>query len=113
MRIGKYSPDAKTEAINVLKRAVLGLGADAAALISDATNIEVLDMKGAGTTMFERLQEHLAVKIDKVVLGHQAAATATPGKLGSEEQVEKIGQLLKESDARELQQTIRQQLLYP
>ncbi|MDR0454845.1 MAG: DUF935 domain-containing protein [Deferribacteraceae bacterium] len=113
IRIGKYSPAATKGALDVLKRAVISLGADAAALISDATTIEILETKGASTNMFERLQDHLAGKIDKVVLGHQAAAIATPGKLGSDDQIKNIAQLLKESDAHELEQTIRQQLLYP
>jgi phage gp29-like protein len=113
MRIGKYSPAASVTAVDVLKRAVMGLGSDAAALIADATTIEVLDLKNAGTDMFERAQEHLAKKIDKVVLGHSGAAESTPGKLGNEDQAEEVQQILMASDAHELEQTIREQLLYP
>jgi phage gp29-like protein len=113
MRIGKYSPAASTGAVETLKRAVLGLGSDAAALISDATTIEVLDIKAATTDMFEKAQEYLAKKIDKVILGHTGAAEATPGKLGNEQKAVEVQDILKLSDASELAQTIRQQLLYP
>jgi phage gp29-like protein len=51
--------------------------------------------------------------MDKVILGHTAAAEATPGKLGGDQQAGQVQDILKCSDATVLAQTVRQQLLYP
>jgi len=48
MRIGKYQAGAQKQDVDALKQAVFNLGTDAAAVISDATIIELLESKARG-----------------------------------------------------------------
>jgi len=114
MRVGKYKAGASPADIDALKQAVFNLGVDAAAVISDSTVIELLEAAtrtNAGG--FKELAEFCEKTQTKVVLGHSSAADSTPGKLGNEQQGQDLQQNLLESDAKQIERTVRFQILGP
>ncbi|MEK6744286.1 MAG: DUF935 family protein [Nitrospirota bacterium] len=114
MRVGKYKSGASPADIDALKTAVFNLGVDAAAVISDSTVIELLEAAtrtNAGG--FKELAEYCEKTQTKVVLGHSSAADSTPGKLGNEQQGQDLQQNLLESDAKQIERTVRFQILGP
>jgi phage gp29-like protein len=114
MRIGKYTPGAGKDEIEVLKKAVFNLGTDAAAVISDNTIIELLESKVRGeTSAFKDLAEFCKKSISKSVLGHTGSSESTPGKLGGEDQAQEVRQDLLEADAKALMRAIKFQILAP
>ncbi|HRZ28686.1 MAG TPA: DUF935 domain-containing protein [Spirochaetota bacterium] len=114
MRIGKYKPGASPKDIETLKQAVFNLGVDAAAVISDATVIELVESKVSGTNRsFSDFAGFCDRAMSKAVLGHTGSAEGTPGKLGSEDQAKEVRQDLLESDAKALMKTLKFHLLAP
>jgi len=114
MRVGKYKSGATPEDKAALKRAVFGLGVDAAAVISDNTLIEILESKLRGdTATFQSLAEYCERGMTKSILGHTGSADGTPGKLGNDDQAKLVRQDLLESDAKALQNTLKFQVLKP
>lgn len=115
MRIGKFGPGTSEADRKTLKRAVFNLGADAAAVISDTTVIELLEQAGKTATaeVFERLASFCDRAVSKAVLGHTGSAEATPGRLGGESEARAVRQDLLEADAKALAKTITMQLVRP
>ncbi len=76
MRLGKYDRGALPEDVEVLKRAVFGLGSDAAAVIPMGMTIEFpTTASGTGSAdLFEKLATFLDNQVSKAVLG-QAGTT--------------------------------------
>lgn len=71
LRLGKYGAEANPDDVEVLKRAVFGLGSDAAAVIPQAMTIEFpTAVTGAGgAELFERLVKFIDSQVSKAVLG--------------------------------------------
>jgi phage gp29-like protein len=115
LRVGKYSPGSSEEERKVLRNAVFNLGADAAAVISESTVIELLEQGGKTATaaIYEKLAERCDKAISKAVLGHTGSSDSTPGKLGSEHEARDVRRDLLEADARALAKTVAMQLIYP
>ncbi len=115
MRVGKYSPGASEDERKVLRNAVFNLGADAAAVISDSTIIELLaeQSKRGSADLYEKLATFCERAMSKAVLGHTGSADSTPGKLGSEDEARDVRQDLLEADAKALAKTLTMQLVYP
>ncbi len=115
MRVGKYSPGASEEERKVLRNAVFNLGADAAAVISESTIIEIIEEKGkrGSSDLYEQLASYCDRAVSKAVLGHAGSADSTPGKLGSEHEARDVRRDLLEADARALAKTVAMQLIYP
>lgn len=114
MRVGKYKSGSSPNDIEVLKQAVMNLGVDAAAVISESTLIEIVESAQRGNvTVFKDFAEFLQRSMTKVVLGHAGSADSTPGKLGSEDQAGELRQDLLESDAKPISRTVRLQVLGP
>ncbi len=115
LRVGRYSANATEADKNALKSAVMGLGADAAAILSDSMQIEFqAAASGAGgADLYDRLLDVTQKLISKAVLGRSDAADATAGKLGSETALSEVRRDILESDAGELTQTLNAQLVRP
>lgn len=115
MRVGKFGPGTSEADRKTLRSAVFNLGADAAAVISDSTVIELLEAKGrsASAEVYERLVDFCDRSMSKAVLGHTGSAESTPGRLGSEGEARAVRRDLLEADARALARTIRAQLIRP
>lgn len=76
MRLGKYGAGARPEDVEVLKRAVFGLGSDASAVIPASMMIEFpqLGQSTGGAELFHTLVTWLDNQVSKAVLG-QAGTT--------------------------------------
>lgn len=81
MRLGKYGPGATPADVEVLKRAVFGLGSDAAAVIPEAMNIEFPSPNGGagGEKLFEGIVLLLDNQVSKAVLGQTGTTDMQKG----------------------------------
>lgn len=115
LRIGRYTSTASDDDKAKLKAAVMGLGADAAAILHESMRIEFqAAASGAGgADLYDKLLEHLQKLVSKAVLGRSDAADATAGKLGGETAQSEVRRDILESDAEELSATINAQLVKP
>jgi phage gp29-like protein len=105
LRLGKYGSTATDEDKRVLRKAVFDLATDTAAIVSDSTNIEFIELKSVsgGAKVFEGFKDFINDSYSKLILGHSGSADSTPGKLGNDD--------LLASDALSIQQTVTQQIL--
>jgi phage gp29-like protein len=115
LRLGKYQSSASEPDIDALKEAVMNLGTDAAAVISDSTMIEILEAKTAqaSSDMYQRAAEYFDKTYEIAVLGQTATTQGTPGKLGGEDARADVRIDLKKADAKALAKTLRFQLVWP
>jgi phage gp29-like protein len=115
MRVGRYdagtaSPTDK----DVLKRAVFGLGTDAAAILPKGMDIEFEEIAntGAGATLFEKAADWFDKQVSKAVLGQ--TMTTDDGSSQSQANVHNEVRLdLRRADARRLAATINAKLIEP
>lgn len=114
-RIGKYSATASANDIAVLKHAVQNLGADAAAIISDTSLIELLEAKssGASSDLYDKFVDRINKSYEKAVLGQTATTEGTPGKLGAEDAQSQVRHDLLSADAKALGKMFKSQLIWP
>lgn len=85
LRIGKYGPNESEENKNILHRALLELGSDAAAAFPETMSIEFVDRK-AGTApndLWRSQAEYIDDQLSKAVLGQTNTTDAKAGGLGS------------------------------
>jgi len=85
LRIGKYGPNESEENKNILHRALLDLGSDAAAAFPETMSIEFIDRK-AGTApndLWRSKAEYIDDQLSKAVLGQTNTTDAKSGGLGS------------------------------
>ncbi len=85
LRIGKYGPNESEENKNILHRALLELGSDAAAAFPETMSIEFVDRK-AGTApndLWRSKAEYIDDQLSKAVLGQTNTTDAKSGGLGS------------------------------
>ena len=115
LRVGKFSPGAGEDDKKVLKEAIQNLGTDAGALISDTTEINIIESKTTGTSMniYDRFAEFVNKSYAKAILGQTATTEGTPGKLGGEEARSEVRHDLTRADAKVLSKTIKSQLVWP
>jgi phage gp29-like protein len=115
MRVGKFTAGASEADRRTLRNAVFNLGADAAAVISDSTVIELLEAQGKGSSadVYEKLVEFCDRSVTKAVLGHAGSADSTPGRLGSEHEAREVRRDILEADAKALAKTLTMQLIRP
>lgn len=88
VRIGRYGPGAKPDQIDVLKRAVVNLGSDAAAVLPKSMQIDFEEPRGgtnSGETIYARLAEFWDQQTSKAVLGQ--TMTADSGSSRSQAEV--------------------------
>lgn len=85
LRIGKYGPNESEENKNILHRALLELGSDAAAAFPETMSVEFVDRK-AGTApndLWRSQAEYIDDQLSKAVLGQTNTTDAKSGGLGS------------------------------
>ena len=117
LRLGKYDPAATPADREALLQAVRNLGADAAGVISKATEIQFVETKslGARTIPYQAMAEFCNREMSKTVLG-QTLTTDTTGATGTYAAAQthsQVRQDLVEADALALATTLREQLLRP
>ena len=85
IRIGKYGPNATREEKNTLRNAVANIGSDAAAIIPESMQIELVEVarSAGGEAMYKTLCEFLDRQISKGVVGQTSTSDAQNTGLGS------------------------------
>ncbi len=85
LRIGKYGPNESEENKNILHRALLELGSDAAAAFPETMSVEFIDRKGgtAPNDLWRSHAEYFDDQLSKAVLGQTNTTDAKAGGLGS------------------------------
>jgi phage gp29-like protein len=116
LRLGKYDAAATPADVEVLKEAVLGLGADAAAVIPASMGVELIEAggKAASADLYQRLLEYLDRAVSKAVLGQ--TLTTDQGASGSLAQArvhDDVRRELLRADAQALIATLERDLVTP
>jgi len=116
LRLGRYDGSATKDDVDVLKRAVFGLGSDAAAVIPKSMDIEFpnLGQAAGGTDLFERLVVFVDNQVSKAVLGQTGTTDMQKGGGYAQSSVlnEVRGDLIK-ADAKGIGGTITRDVLAP
>jgi SPP1 gp7 family putative phage head morphogenesis protein len=112
MRIGKYSTGAGEEEIEVLWQALRSLAVDAAAVISENTTVELLEVAQRGDVKaFKELVEYCDRQMAKAILGQTLTSDTSPhGTLATAKVHEEVRKDLLKADARALSCCIRKEL---
>ena len=115
LRLGKYNPSATPADKAILKRAVINVGADCAAIIPDGMNIDFKEASGTagGHLLFKTTAEWMNEQISKAVLGQTASTNGTPGKLGSDQEQADVRKDILRKDAKKLAATLNAYLVRP
>ncbi|MEW5687223.1 MAG: DUF935 domain-containing protein [Pseudomonadota bacterium] len=116
LRLGKYGPGATPEDVSVLKRAVFGLGADAAAVIPESMTIEFPDLGAAtgGAELFENLVRFCDNQVSKAVLGQTGTTDMQSGGGYAQAKVlDGVRGDLTQADARGIGGTVRRDVFRP
>ncbi|MCX7586550.1 DUF935 domain-containing protein [Phenylobacterium sp. 58.2.17] len=116
LRLGRYDGSASADDVNVLKRAVFGLGSDAAAVIPKSMDIEFPDLGAAtgGAELFASLIHFLDNQVSKAVLGQSGTTDMQSGGGYAQATVldEVRGDLTK-ADGKSLAATVTRDVLAP
>lgn len=116
LRLGRYDGSASPDDVDVLKRAVFGLGSDAAAVIPKSMEIEFPDLGQAagGAELFQMLADFLDNQVSKAVLGQSGTTDMQSGGGYAQSKVlnEVRGDLTK-ADGRSLAVTVTRDVLTP
>ncbi len=116
IRLGKYPVAATPEDKEVLKQALILLGTDAAAVIPDGMEVEMLTRKFASTGQeYQTFMDWCDNQISKVVLG-QTLTTENTGSTGSMAMAkvhDKVKQSLTVADVKALEKTLRRDTIRP
>lgn len=115
LRVGKFQPGAGDEDKKILREALVNLGTDAAAMISDTTILELLENTTASMSsdMFAAATEFFNKSYAKAILGQTATTEGTPGALGEGKERGEVRRDLVKADANALAKTLRDQLVWP
>lgn len=113
--IGRHSPAAKKDDIDILRTALQCLGSDTRAILPDSLRLEFQQaVQGAGgDNLFKGLVEWLDKQISKAVLGQTTSADETAGRLGAAQEKEEIRQDRILADYKQLVATLNDQLVIP
>lgn len=114
LRIGRYGPQATKDDINILLRAMMGLGTDGIAAIPESMRIEFQQAGniGSATDLFERLAVFMDKQVSKAVLGQTMTADEGSSRSQSETHDTVRHDILR-ADARQLAGTITRDLVRP
>lgn len=115
LRVGRYGPNATPQDKAILKRAVVNIGADAAAIIPDSMKIEFTDAgnQNAGLLLYKGTAEWLDKQMSKAVLGQTASSEGTPGSLGGQDGQSDVRRDILKKDAKKLGATYNRYLVRP
>jgi phage gp29-like protein len=115
LRIGKYDPETIKEPERLqLKTALANLGHDAAAMIPEGMEIDIVDIKrGSGSdSLFGGYADYIDKQVSKALLG-QTMTTDDGSSLAQAEVHETVRQDIKESDAVSLSSTVQKGIIAP
>ncbi|MDZ4375685.1 MAG: DUF935 domain-containing protein [Phenylobacterium sp.] len=115
MRLGKYGPGATPQDVEVLKRAVFGLGSDAAAVIPETMTIEFPSPGSVGgAELFQSLVTFLDNQVSKAVLGQTGTTDMQKGGGYAQANVlDRVRGDLTQADARAIGATITRDVFTP
>ena len=115
LRLGKYGVNATAADKAILKRAVINIGVDAAAIIPDSMNIDFKEAAATagGHLLFKTTAEWMNEQISKAVLGQTASTNGTPGKMGNDQEQADVRKDILRKDARKLAATLNTYLVRP
>lgn len=114
LRIGRYGPGASEADMGVLRRAVMALARDAAAILPDSMRIEFEQIAGAGAgwEVFRDLAEYLDKQVSKAVLGQTMTsddgASMAQAKIHNEVRLDIMA-----ADARQITAVVNRDLVRP
>lgn len=114
LRVGTFGPSATKEDKAALLRAVVGIGHDAAAIIPEGMLIEFKEAAKGDNKTFDAMINLMEQTMSKAVLG--GTLTSGEGQHGTQalgNVHNELRQDLRDADARQLQNTLTQQLIYP
>jgi phage gp29-like protein len=114
-RLGKYGVSATAADKAILKRAVINIGADAAAIIPDSMNIDFKESSGGagGHLLFKATAEWMNDQTSRAILGQTASTGGTPGKLGNDQEQADVRRDILRKDAKKLAATLNAYLVRP
>lgn len=114
LRLGRYDGSATPADVEVLKRAVFGLGSDAAAVIPKSMEIEFPTAGSGvgGAELFERLVKFIDSQVSKAVLG-QTMTTDDGGSRAQAMVHDEVRTDLLKADARGVGKCVTRDLLTP
>lgn len=115
LRIGKYKAGANKGDIDTLRRAVVNLGYDAAAVIPESMSVEFVKTEAGGSSNsnpFIDIAGWLDSQVSKGVLG-QTMTTDNGSSRSQAEVHDEVRQDIKTDDARKLANTINRELIEP
>jgi phage gp29-like protein len=111
--IGKLSRGAADKDRNELLAALTSLIRDASAVIPDDGSVDLVEANVTGSSdAYERFAQYHDGEISTAILGHSAAATATPGKLGGDDMALQVRADITENDAEMVTDTINTLIRY-
>lgn len=115
LRLGRYGAGASADDVEVLKRAVFGLGSDAAAVIPDSMKVEFPNLGAAGgAELFKTLVEWLDNQVSKAIAGQTSSADVQKGGGYAQSRVqENVRTDLTKADAKWSGSTITRAVLEP
>lgn len=115
MRLGKYSAGATEQDRRALHEAVMNMGSDAAAVISESTMIELLEAGGRGSSaeLYESLASYCDRAMSKAVLGQTLTTEQSGGAYATARVHQGVRQDILEADSINLARTLTQQLIAP
>ncbi|WP_068317490.1 DUF935 domain-containing protein [Polycladidibacter hongkongensis] len=112
LRLGKYSAKASDKDKRALLQAVRSIARDAAAIIPQTMDMELIQSKSTGGAVFKELAEYLDKQISKAVLGQ--TMTTDDGSSQSQATVhDDVRSDIKAADAAQLARSINTHLIQP
>ncbi|QPC44506.1 DUF935 domain-containing protein [Kaustia mangrovi] len=113
-RLGKYRSGATAEEKHTLMRAVRGIAGDAAAIVPEGMEIEILEASASrGSDAFEKKCRYLDEQVSKIVLGQTTTTDAISGGHAVSKEHQEVRRDIQKADARNLAATINAQLIEP
>lgn len=112
MRIGRYHSSATEDDRRALRAAVAGLGSDAAGVMPESMQIDLIEAaSGSGTDAHEKAVRWLCDQVTHLVLGQTATTEGTPGRLGSDDAQQEVRLDILKADCADLAETLNRDLV--
>jgi len=113
-RVGKYRPGLPDAEIDRLFASVRAMGSDAAAVIPDDQQIEIVSLAGqAASDLYERLAVYFDLGLSKVILGQTTTTDAVNGGHAVSREHQQVREDIERRDARALAATLNRDLVRP
>jgi phage gp29-like protein len=112
LRLGKYGAGASDKDKRALLRAVRSIARDAAAIIPDTMDMELIQTKASGGAVFKEFAEFLDGQVSKAVLG-QTITTDDGSSMAQAEVHDGVRMDIAKADARALAKSINDGLIIP